>query len=75
MFRTKGRPMPIRLMCVYALERGEEINAKAAKLLKKLIGGKTVDVIEYTRDMDGNALARVHVKGQSVNLAINRSFD
>ena len=75
LFRTKGRDEPVRLANVHAIERGDEINAKAAKLLKKLIGGKTVDVTEYTRDMDGNAWSRVMVNGQSVNLAIYRSFD
>ena len=70
-FRTSCRKHSVRLANVDAPEKGTKGGAKATKQLKSLIQGQKVEVNTVARDIYGRAIARVTVKGKSVNLAIN----
>ena len=70
-FRTSCRKHSVRLANVGAPEKGTKGGAKATKQLKSLIQGQKVEVNTVARDIYGRAIARVTVRGKSVNLAIN----
>jgi endonuclease YncB( thermonuclease family) len=71
-FRTSCRKHSVRLANVNAAEKGRKGGAKAAKALKELIQGQKVEVNTVARDVYGRAVARVTVRGKSVNLAMNK---
>lgn len=71
-FRTSCRKHSVRLANVDAPEKGTKGGTKATKQLKSLIQGKKVEINTVARDVYGRAVARVTVKGKSVNLAINK---
>lgn len=71
-FRTSCRKHSVRLANVDAPEKGTKGGTKATKQLKSLIQGKKVEINTVARDVYGRAIARVTVKGKSVNLAINK---
>ena len=72
-FRTDGRKKRVRLSVVNAPGMETALGKSAARLLKKLIEGKTVEVDTLLRGKSFD-WARVKVDGKSVNLAINRKI-
>ena len=62
----------VRLAHVHAPERGTEVGEKAARQLRGMIGGRSVEVNTLSHDNHGRAVARVKLNGKSVNLAMNR---
>lgn len=71
-FRTSCRKHSVRLANVDAPEKGTKGGTKATKQLKSLIQGKKVEINTVARDIYGRAIARVTVKGKSVNLTMSK---
>lgn len=66
-FLTKSRHHPVRLANVDAPEKGTKAGSAATKALRKLIGGKKVQVYPVARDAYGRTVAKVKVDRKSVN--------
>lgn len=74
-FRTASRPKhSVRLANVNAPEKGQRGAGAATNALKKLIGGKKVEVKPVARDQYGRTVANVKVNAKSVNKTMNRKL-
>ncbi len=71
-FLTKSRKHPIRLANVDAPEKQQKGGAAATKRLRNLIQGKRVEVETVARDKYGRAVAKVKVRGKSVNAVMSQ---
>ena len=69
-FQTKLRKCSVRLANVDAPEKGTKAGTRATGALRKMIGGKKVEVDTVARDVYGRSVANVKVDGKSVNRAM-----
>lgn len=70
-FRTKSRQHSVILANV-STNCSSIHKDKATKQLRLMIGGKKIGITTISRDCYGRCIARVTLKGKSVNLMINK---
>jgi micrococcal nuclease len=68
-----GEQVKLRLACIDAPERGQAFGSRSRDLLAELVMGRAVTLEVIDRDQYGRTVARLHVDGNDVNLAMVRA--